>query len=165
MCLCGFDRLNFRNGTAKSSINTGRYTVDYLLCGDLPYPAWKKRVSAQDLRNRRIRRYFVCRLKRPEARDFSHVRFTRKYGNRLETIEHIMNTLGAAQVHMADKGYELEIFENLYLKFLFWEGDEAFPASSQILFSSNFPAAFDAYDLAEVGEICINAFSEIAKSL
>ena len=38
--------------------------------------AWKKRVSAQDLRNRRIRRYFVCRLKRPEARDFSHVRFT-----------------------------------------------------------------------------------------
>ena len=76
MCLCGFERLNFRNGTAKSSINTGRYTVDYLLCGDLPYPAWKKRVSAQDLRNRRIRRYFVCRLKRPEARDFSHVRFT-----------------------------------------------------------------------------------------
>ena len=38
--------------------------------------AWKKRVSAQDLRNRRIRRYFVCRLKRFEARDFSHVRFT-----------------------------------------------------------------------------------------
>ena len=36
----------------------------------------KKRVSAQDLRNRRIRRYFVCRLKRSEARDFSHVRFT-----------------------------------------------------------------------------------------
>lgn len=66
---------------------------------------------------------------------------------------------------MADKGYELEIFENLYLKFLFWEEDEEFPASSQILFSSNFPAAFDAYDLAEVGEICINAFSEIAKSL
>ena len=38
--------------------------------------AGKKRVSAQDLRNRRIRRYFVCRLKRSEARDFSHVRFT-----------------------------------------------------------------------------------------
>ena len=70
--------LDFRNGTAKSSINTGRYTVDYLLCGNLPYPAWKKRVSAQDLRNRRIRRYFVCRLKRSEARDFSHVRFTCK---------------------------------------------------------------------------------------
>ena len=88
-------------------------------------------------------------------------RLNRKYGNRLETMERIMDTLGAAQVHMADKGYELEIFENFYLRFLFWEGDEEFPASSQILFSSNFPAAFDAYDLAEVGEICINAFDEI----
>ena len=44
----------------------------------------------------------------------------RKYGNRLETIEHIMDTLDAVQVHMADKGYELEIFENFYLRFLFW---------------------------------------------
>ena len=48
--------------------------------------AWKKRVSAQDLRNRRIRRYFVCRLKRSEARDFSHVRFTKiKYSVILST--------------------------------------------------------------------------------
>ncbi len=36
----------------------------------------RKRVSAQILSYRRIRRYLVCRLKRPEARDFSHVRFT-----------------------------------------------------------------------------------------
>ena len=50
--------------------------MDYLLCGDLPYPAWKKHISVQNLNNRRIRRYLVCRLKRPEARDFSHVRFT-----------------------------------------------------------------------------------------
>lgn len=52
--------------------------MDYLLCGNLPYPAWKKHISVQNLSNRRIRRYLVCRLKRPEARDFSHVRFTTK---------------------------------------------------------------------------------------
>ena len=52
--------------------------MDYLLCGNPPYPAWKKHISVQNLSNRRIRRYLVCRLKRPEARDFSHVRFTRK---------------------------------------------------------------------------------------
>ena len=50
--------------------------MDYLLCGNLPYPAWKKHISVQNLSNRRIRRYLVCRLKRPEARGFSHVRFT-----------------------------------------------------------------------------------------
>ncbi len=52
--------------------------MDYLLCGNPPYPAWKKHISVQNLSNRRIRRYLVCRLKRPEARDFSHVRFTSK---------------------------------------------------------------------------------------
>lgn len=102
MCLCGFERLNFRNGTAKSSINTGRYTVDYLLCGDLPYPAWKKRVSAQDLRNRRIRRYFVCRLKRSEARDFSHVRFTEIYERYQLPIMVVENGLGARDEKGAD---------------------------------------------------------------
>ena len=113
MCLCGFERLNFRNGTAKSSINTGRYTVDYLLCGDLPYPAWKKRVSAQDLRNRRIRRYFVCRLKRSEARDFSHVRFTEgiilkslKESAEEKTI--VLVSHRVSTMNMADVVYEME---------------------------------------------------------
>lgn len=80
-------------------------------------------------------------------------------------MERIMDTLGAAQVHMADKGYELEIFENLYLRFLFWEGDEEFPASSQILFSGNFPAAFDAYDLAGDWRNLYYTFNEIEKRL
>lgn len=47
------------------------------------------------------------------------LRLNRKYGNRLEIVEGIMGSLGAVSVHMADKGYELEIFENLYLRFLF----------------------------------------------
>lgn len=54
--------------------------------------AWKKRVSAQDLRNRRIRRYFVCRLKRSEARNFSHVRFSsykNSIGNKKRTDREI----------------------------------------------------------------------------
>ena len=72
MCLCGSEKTQFRN-ELKSSINAGRYTADYLLCGDLPYPAWKMRILAH-LSYRRIRRYLVWRLKRLEARDFSHVR-------------------------------------------------------------------------------------------
>ena len=35
---------------------------------------WRPAVSGME--EARIRRYFVCRLKRFEARDFSHVRFT-----------------------------------------------------------------------------------------
>lgn len=92
-------------------------------------------------------------------------RLNHKYGNRLGKFGEIMDCLGATLVHLGDIGYELELFEELYLRFLFWKGDEEFPASSQILFSSNFPAAFDTYDLAETGEICINIFCAIERSL
>ena len=64
--------------------------MDYLLCGNLPYPAWKKHISVQNLSNRRIRRYLVCRLKRPEARDFSHVRFTQNELNKYFKNEMLM---------------------------------------------------------------------------
>ena len=87
--------------------------MDYLLCGDLPYPAWKKRVSAQDLRNRRIRRYFVCRLKRSEARDFSHVRFNEgiilkslKESAEEKTI--VLVSHRVSTMNMADVVYEME---------------------------------------------------------
>ena len=72
MCLCGSEKTQFRN-ELKSSINAGRYTADYLSCGNLPYPAREMCMTAH-LSYRRIRRYLVWRLKRLEARDFSHVR-------------------------------------------------------------------------------------------
>ena len=72
MCLCGLEKTQFRN-ELKSSINAGRYTADYLSCGNLPYPAREMCMTAH-LSYRRIRRYLVWRLKRPEARDFSRVR-------------------------------------------------------------------------------------------
>ena len=77
MCLCRSERTSFTNGNLKGSINAGRYTVDYLQCGNLPYLAWEMRITAH-LSYRRIRRYSVGRLKRLEACDFSHVRFTVK---------------------------------------------------------------------------------------
>ena len=66
MCICGLKRIVFRNGTLKSSINTGRYTVDYLQCGNLPYLAWKKRMTVHVLSYRRIRRYLALSLKATE---------------------------------------------------------------------------------------------------
>ena len=50
----------------KNSINTGRYTADYLQCGNLPYLAWKKHMTAHILSCRRIRRYLALSLKATE---------------------------------------------------------------------------------------------------
>lgn len=92
-------------------------------------------------------------------------RINRKYGNRLDVLEKVMSHLGALSIGLGDRGYEIEIFEGLCARFIFWEGDDEFPTASQILFSSNFPAAFSVYDLAEIGEICINTFQAIEKTL
>ena len=77
MCLCRSERTSSTDGDLKGSINAGRYTVDYLQCGNLPYLAWEMRITAY-LSYRRIHRYSVGRLKRLEACDFSHVRVTDK---------------------------------------------------------------------------------------
>lgn len=65
MCLCGLEKTQFRN-ELKSSINAGRYTADYLQCGNLPYLAWKKRMTVHILSYRRIRRYLALSLKATE---------------------------------------------------------------------------------------------------
>ena len=85
--------------------------MDYLLCGNLPYPAWKKHISVQNLSNRRIRRYLVCRLKRPEARDFSHVRFTlgyepEHYLDMLENVETIKSDIEITKQNIAEPSDE-----------------------------------------------------------
>lgn len=90
-------------------------------------------------------------------------RLIRKYGTRLEVFRKVMEALNAAPAHAGDCAYEIELFENLSIRFIIWEGDDEFPASGQILFSSNFPAAFGTYDLAEIGDICLNTFSAIEK--
>ena len=77
MCLCRSEETPFRNGTLKSSIDTGRYTVDYLQCGNLPYLAWKNAHNCAGLSYRRIRRYLVLPPKEAEKHvTSSHVRFT-----------------------------------------------------------------------------------------
>ena len=82
MCICGLKRTIFRNGTLKSSINTGRYTADYLWCGNLPYLAWKKRMTVHVLSYRRIRRYLALSLKATEEHaTSSHVRSTLRFEN------------------------------------------------------------------------------------
>ena len=53
------ERTSFTNGNLKGSINAGRYTADYLQCGNLPYLAWENAHNCAGLSYRRIRRYLV----------------------------------------------------------------------------------------------------------
>ena len=90
-------------------------------------------------------------------------RLARKYGNNIKAFEKVMETLGAKKIKAGDSAYELELMKDLYVRFILWQGDDEFSPSSQILFSSNFPASFSAEDLAVVGDICLNTFGKVEK--
>ena len=81
------------------------------------------------------------------------MRLARMFGNRLDAFKNIMEKLKGAPRNYGDAAYEFQFLENLKLCFVLWAGDEEYPASAQILFSDNFPAAYAAEDAAYIGDV------------
>ena len=68
--------------------------------------------------------------------------------------------LGAQPIESkADAACQFEFLQNVFVQFLFWEGDDEFPAQSQILFSNNVTAFFSSEDMVVISEIIIRALS------
>ena len=88
-------------------------------------------------------------------------RLAERFGNHLDEFGGIMEFIGAEHIHGADEAWELEFLDGLSIRFLFWRGDEEFAPTAQILFSSNFPAAFGTYDLAEIIDTCMEVFENV----
>ena len=79
------------------------------------------------------------------------------FGNKPEIFTEIMEKLGARRLNDGDVSYELEFMNDLQLHIILWEGDEEFQPSAQILFSDNFPIAFNqGEDMAVVGDVTID---------
>lgn len=86
------------------------------------------------------------------------VRTASTFGKRPDNLKTLMHTIKGKKIKGADYSYELEFIKGLYMKFLFWEADDEFPPSAQILFSDNFHYAFSAEDLAVIGDVTIGMF-------
>ena len=84
-------------------------------------------------------------------------RLAREYGTDPKRLDEACARLGGKHVSGGDTAWELAFLPELLIRVTLWEGDEEFPASAQVLFSDNFPAAFTAEDVAVVGDVLINA--------
>lgn len=84
------------------------------------------------------------------------------FGGKLDQFERIMQELDGTKVESGDCAYKIEFLNNLFITFILWEGDDEFPPAAQILFSDNFPAAFQAEDMAVVGDISIGTMKKLA---
>ena len=86
------------------------------------------------------------------------------FGNKLDLFRSIMERLNGTPVPTGDAGYEFEFLNDLYLRFMIWEGDDEFPPQAQILFSDNFPAAFVmGEDMAVVGDVSIGVIKAMSR--
>ena len=82
-------------------------------------------------------------------------RLTYGFGYKLNKFQAAMEKLGATPIKMGDVAYEFELINNFHMRFIFWEADDEFPPSSQILYEDNFLNGFYAEDMVVAGDISI----------
>lgn len=88
-------------------------------------------------------------------------RLTYGFGYKLDRFKTAMEKLGATPVNMGDVAYEFELINNYHMRFIFWEADEEFPPSAQILYEDSFVGGFHAEDLVVAGDISITTVKNI----
>lgn len=96
-----------------------------------------------------------------EGRCLTRLKFS--FGFKLDKFAEAFEKLpGAEKLTMGDVSYQFEFINGLHVRFILWAGDDEFPPSSQILFEDNIPYAYQAEDLAHVGDISISTLKRLA---
>ena len=86
------------------------------------------------------------------------------FGGNPDKFEKAAVSLGGVKLELGDASYDLCFLGNVTCRLILWTPDDEFPPSAQILFSDNTPAAFNAEDLAAVGDVIIGALKEVSKT-
>jgi len=89
-------------------------------------------------------------------------RLASSFGPKLEEFEKAANSLGGTKLRLGDASFDLPFLGSVVCRLIIWGPDEEFPSSAQFLFSDNTAFAFNAEDLAAVGDIVICALKEAA---
>ena len=89
-------------------------------------------------------------------------RLTFGFGFKLNVFSEAMERIpGVKKVFMGDIAYEFELVNGYFMQFIFWEGDDEFPPSAQILYSDNFQFGFHAEDLVVAGDLSITTVKNL----
>ena len=92
------------------------------------------------------------------------MRFAFGFGYKPDKFGKAAELLGGSRLELGDMSYDMPFLGGLLCRFILWTPDDEFPPSAQILFSDNAPSAFNAEDLAGVGDVVIGALKEMSVS-
>ncbi len=90
-------------------------------------------------------------------------RFAYTFSHNTEGLKKAMVQLKAQPLELGDYAYRFQFINDIYLTVILWVADEEFPPEAQILFDENVPSAFDAEDMAVMGDIFIPILKELAQ--
>jgi len=82
------------------------------------------------------------------------------FGAKPDVFAKAAGSLGGVKLGFGDVSFDLPFLGGVVCRLILWAPDDEFPPSAQFLFSDNTPAAFNAEDLAGVGDVVINALKE-----
>jgi len=84
------------------------------------------------------------------------------FGFKLEPFAKAAELLGGVRQELGDVSFDMPFVGGVICRLILWAPDDEFPPSSQFLFSENARFAFNAEDLAGVGDVVIGALKEVS---
>ena len=88
-------------------------------------------------------------------------RLAYSFGTRLDSFKKAAEALGGVELGYGDASFDLPFIGNIVCRLILWAPDDEFPPSAQFLFSDNTQFAFNAEDLAAVGDVVIGALKVV----
>lgn len=63
--------------------------------------------------------------------------FARTFSGHMDKLDAAFKRLGGNRIPYSDLGYQVNAFDCIPMRFLFWEGDDEFPAQANLLFDAS----------------------------
>ena len=92
-------------------------------------------------------------------------RLAYSFGTKLEKFNKAAEALSGIKLERGDAAFDMPFLGSVVCRLILWGPDDEFPPSAQFLFSDNAQFAFNAEDLAAVGDVVIGALKEVAAGM
>jgi hypothetical protein len=91
--------------------------------------------------------------------------FARAFDGKKDLLIAAGESLGFHRLKQSDAGFEASAFVNMPIRFLFWDGDEEFPAQANILFDENITAFTHEETVVTIASDGVRCLTDAARSL
>ena len=88
--------------------------------------------------------------------------FARMFNGRAPALSDALRALGGRQIAHADVGYTVDAFACIPVTFLFWDGDDEFPAQGNILFDESATDFIHVESVVSIASVGLKRLADIA---